>query len=65
MRLGVLFLNLGGPEQQEDVEGFLYNLFAGTSLTLTLTLPPFTRTLALGPRTAILTSRTLSSLILD
>jgi len=28
MKLGVLFLNLGGPETQDDVEGFLYNLFA-------------------------------------
>jgi protoporphyrin/coproporphyrin ferrochelatase len=27
-KLGVLMLNLGGPEKQEDVEGFLYNLFA-------------------------------------
>ena len=28
MKLGVLLLNLGGPESQSDVEGFLYNLFA-------------------------------------
>lgn len=28
MKLGVLLLNLGGPETIEDVEGFLYNLFA-------------------------------------
>lgn len=27
-KLGVLFLNLGGPETLKDVEGFLYNLFA-------------------------------------
>jgi len=27
-KLGVLLLNLGGPEKSEDVEGFLYNLFA-------------------------------------
>lgn len=27
-RVGVLLLNLGGPEQSDDVEGFLYNLFA-------------------------------------
>jgi len=27
-KLGVLLLNLGGPEKQESVEGFLYNLFA-------------------------------------
>lgn len=28
VKLGVLFLQLGGPERTEDVEGFLYNLFA-------------------------------------
>ncbi|RYH16377.1 ferrochelatase, partial [archaeon] len=28
MKLGVLFLNLGGPEKIDDVEGFLFNLFA-------------------------------------
>ena len=28
VRLGVLLCNLGGPERTEDVEGFLYNLFA-------------------------------------
>ena len=28
MKLGVLLLNLGGPESMEDVEGFLFNLFA-------------------------------------
>ena len=28
MKLGVLLLNLGGPASMEDVEGFLYNLFA-------------------------------------
>ena len=27
-KVGVLLLNLGGPERGEDVEGFLYNLFA-------------------------------------
>lgn len=27
-KVGVLLLNLGGPEVSEDVEGFLYNLFA-------------------------------------
>eukprot|EP00611_Tribonema_gayanum_P018981 TRINITY_DN3233_c0_g1_i1.p1 TRINITY_DN3233_c0_g1~~TRINITY_DN3233_c0_g1_i1.p1 ORF type:complete len:486 (-),score=166.94 TRINITY_DN3233_c0_g1_i1:11-1468(-) len=27
-KVGVLLLNLGGPERAEDVEGFLYNLFA-------------------------------------
>ncbi len=28
VKLGVLLLQLGGPERTEDVEGFLYNLFA-------------------------------------
>lgn len=38
MKLGVLFLNLGGPETIEDVEGFLYNLFADPDI---IRLPPF------------------------
>lgn len=37
-RLGVLLLNLGGPEKQEDVEGFLYNLFADPDI---IRLPKF------------------------
>lgn len=28
VKVGVLMLNLGGPEKTQDVEGFLYNLFA-------------------------------------
>lgn len=28
LKVGVLLLNLGGPETMKDVEGFLYNLFA-------------------------------------
>jgi hypothetical protein len=28
LKLGVLLLQLGGPENKDDVEGFLYNLFA-------------------------------------
>lgn len=28
VKVGVLLLNLGGPEKSDDVEGFLYNLFA-------------------------------------
>lgn len=28
VNVGVLMLNLGGPEKTDDVEGFLYNLFA-------------------------------------
>lgn len=38
MRLGVLLLNLGGPEAMQDVEGFLYNLFADPDI---IRLPPF------------------------
>ena len=35
VKVGVLLLNLGGPERAEDVEGFLYNLFAGQSTAAT------------------------------
>lgn len=35
--VGVLFLNLGGPAKQDDVEGFLYNLFADPDI---IRLPP-------------------------
>ena len=38
MKLGVLLLNLGGPESQKDVEGFLYNLFADPDI---IRLPNF------------------------
>lgn len=38
MKLGVLLLNLGGPENINDVEGFLYNLFADPDI---IRLPPF------------------------
>jgi ferrochelatase len=37
-KLGVLLLNLGGPENQDDVEGFLYNLFADPDI---IRLPKF------------------------
>lgn len=37
LKLGVLFLNLGGPETMKDVEGFLYNLFADPDI---IRLPP-------------------------
>jgi len=37
LKLGVFFLNLGGPEKTEDVEGFLYNLFADPDI---IRLPP-------------------------
>ena len=37
-KLGVMLLNLGGPEKQGDVEGFLYNLFADPDI---IRLPKF------------------------
>ena len=37
LKLGVLLLNLGGPEDTQDVEGFLYNLFADPDI---IRLPP-------------------------
>jgi len=37
LKVGVMFLNLGGPEKSEDVEGFLYNLFADPDI---IRLPP-------------------------
>ena len=37
-KVGVLLLNLGGPETMGDVEGFLYNLFADPDI---IRLPPF------------------------
>ena len=38
IKLGVLLLNLGGPETMKDVEGFLYNLFADPDI---IRLPKF------------------------
>eukprot|EP00557_Chaetoceros_sp_GSL56_P005628 CAMPEP_0176496622 /NCGR_PEP_ID=MMETSP0200_2-20121128/11289_1 /TAXON_ID=947934 /ORGANISM="Chaetoceros sp., Strain GSL56" /LENGTH=575 /DNA_ID=CAMNT_0017894581 /DNA_START=205 /DNA_END=1932 /DNA_ORIENTATION=- len=37
IKVGVLLLNLGGPEKTQDVEGFLYNLFADPDI---IRLPP-------------------------
>jgi protoporphyrin/coproporphyrin ferrochelatase len=37
-KVGVLLLNLGGPETGDDVEGFLYNLFADPDI---IRLPTF------------------------
>jgi protoporphyrin/coproporphyrin ferrochelatase len=37
-KVGVLLLNLGGPETTEDVEGFLFNLFADPDI---IRLPSF------------------------
>jgi len=36
-KLGIMLLNLGGPERLEDVKGFLYNLFADPDI---IRLPP-------------------------
>lgn len=38
LKVGVLLLNLGGPETNSDVEGFLYNLFADPDI---IRLPTF------------------------
>ena len=38
IKVGVLLLNLGGPETTQDVEGFLFNLFADPDI---IRLPPF------------------------
>ena len=38
VKVGVLLLNLGGPETTQDVEGFLYNLFADPDI---IRLPSF------------------------
>ena len=38
VKVGVLLLNLGGPESTQDVEGFLFNLFADPDI---IRLPPF------------------------
>ena len=35
-RVGVLLLNLGGPEQLEDVRPFLFNLFSDPEIILSL-----------------------------
>lgn len=37
-KVGILLLNLGGPEKTADVQGFLYNLFADPDI---IRLPPF------------------------
>jgi protoporphyrin/coproporphyrin ferrochelatase len=39
-KLGVALLNLGGPESLDDVEPFLYNLFADPEI---LRLPPYAK----------------------
>lgn len=53
LKLGVLLLNLGGPERQEDVEPFLYNLFADPDI---IRLPRLIRWMQ-GPIAKIISSR--------
>lgn len=53
LKLGVLLLNLGGPERQEDVEPFLYNLFADPDI---IRLPNLVKWLQ-GPIASILAAR--------
>lgn len=53
LKLGVLLLNLGGPERQEDVEPFLYNLFADPDI---IRLPTLVKWLQ-GPIASILAAR--------
>lgn len=53
LKLGVLLLNLGGPERQEDVQPFLYNLFADPDI---IRLPRLVQWLQ-GPIATILSAR--------
>ncbi|CAM9847909.1 unnamed protein product [Discosporangium mesarthrocarpum] len=53
LKLGVLLLNLGGPERQDDVEPFLYNLFADPDI---IRLPPFLQWLQ-SPIAKLISSR--------
>ena len=49
LKVGILLLNLGGPETVEDVEGFLYNLFADPDIIrLPGPLSPLQSVLAYG-----------------
>ncbi len=43
--VGVLLLNLGGPDKQEDVQPFLYNLFADPEI-IRIPVPPLQKPLA-------------------
>ncbi|MBC7881563.1 MAG: ferrochelatase [Anaerolineae bacterium] len=43
--VGVLLLNLGGPDKQEDVKPFLYNLFADPEI-IRIPVPPLQKPLA-------------------
>ena len=53
LKLGVLLLNLGGPERQEDVQPFLYNLFADPDI---IRLPKLVQWLQ-APIAAVLSAR--------
>lgn len=57
-KIGVLLLNLGGPDTLDDVEPFLYNLFADPEI---ITLPSFMQWLNGPIAWAIAKSRTPSS----
>jgi len=47
--VGILLLNLGGPEKSDDVEGFLYNLFADPDIIrLPSFLAPLQKFIAMG-----------------
>ena len=53
LKLGVLLLNLGGPERPEDVQPFLYNLFADPDI---IRLPKLVRWLQ-APIASVLAAR--------
>lgn len=53
LKLGVLLLNLGGPERQEDVQPFLYNLFKDPDI---IRLPKLVQWLQ-GPIASVLSAR--------
>eukprot|EP00903_Cladosiphon_okamuranus_P016915 g15593.t1 len=53
LKLGVLLLNLGGPERPEDVQPFLYNLFADPDI---IRLPKMVRWLQ-APIASVLAAR--------
>lgn len=53
LKLGVLLLNLGGPERPEDVQPFLYNLFADPDI---IRLPKLVRWLQ-NPIASVLAAR--------
>jgi len=58
-RVGILLLNLGGPEKLEDVQPFLYNLFADPDI---IRLPPAVRFLQSTLATVLSNSRAPKSM---